>query len=145
MSRSLSSLVAALILGLQCVHGASSGSTAAAFHTLARIDAFAFGGIGVAGTTSAGEIAFREILAGPHAVADFQSLLKKGNAPAQCYALVALHVLAPSAFKAAAPHFETNDAPVKSVGGCMISTLPVRSLFVNISKGNYIYVSPSRP
>jgi hypothetical protein len=108
-----------------------------AFRTLVRIDAFAFGGIGIVGTISPGEAAFREILAGPHPTADFRTLLEKGNAPARCYALVALHVLDPATFHAAAARFERSDTPVQTIGGCIISTLPFRSVLANISKGDY--------
>jgi len=147
MIRSLFLILAALTLSAQSGLGASSASApASAFRTLARIDTFAFGGIGVAGTISPGEIAFREILAGPHAVGDFQSLLKKGGPPAQCYALVALHVLEPDAFKDAAAPFKTAAAPVKTIAGCSISTLPMRSIVANISKGNYdIYLTSPHP
>ena len=47
--------------------------------TLSSIHDFAFGGIGVAGTTSEGEVAFREIYDRPSAKDDFLKLLISGN------------------------------------------------------------------
>lgn len=112
-------------------------SAASAFRDLARVEAFAFGGIGIAGTTSAGEIAFREILAGPNAAAEFQRLLAKGNPPARCYALAALHALDLPAYREAAARFAKSETPVKTIGGCCIVTLPIRSVVANISAGRY--------
>jgi len=137
--------LAVLAIGLPG-QSAAAASVAVALHTLSRIDTFALGGIGVAGTISPGETAFREILADRHAINDFQTLLKKGSAPAQCYALVALHVLSPNTFKDAAAPFETTNTPVKTIGGCIISTVPMRSVVANISKGNYdLYLKPLNP
>ena len=61
--------------------------------TLSSIHDFAFGGIGVAGTTSEGEVAFRQIYNRPSATDDFLKLLNSGNSQAKCYALVALRSL----------------------------------------------------
>ena len=66
--------------------------------TLSSIHDFAFGGIGVAGTTSEGEVAFREIYNRPSATADFLKLLNSGNPQAKCYALVALRSLDPQIY-----------------------------------------------
>jgi len=110
---------------------------------LARVEAFAFGGIGVAGTKSAGEIDFRAILAQPSALADFRKLLVEGNRQAKCYALVALHKLQPKEFPALAASFAKDKAPVRTIGGCMVADLPMNSVVAGISKGNYdLYLRP---
>jgi hypothetical protein len=109
-----------------------------ALKNLARIDAFAFGGIGAAGTPSEGEIEFREILARPTAARDFLKLLDSGNRQAKCYALVAIRKLDPKSFPAlAAPSLEDDRAKVKTISGCVIMELPIGSVVAGIAKGNY--------
>jgi hypothetical protein len=116
-----------------------------AFHDLSDIDAFAFGGIGAAGIISPGEVAFRELLGKPDALAEFQRLLEKGNLPAKCYALVAIHALDPSGYAAAVTRFEKSNKPVKTIGGCIIGTEPMRSVVANISAGRFdLYAKHSR-
>jgi len=72
--------------------------SADALKELSATHDFAFGGVGVAGITSKGEIAFRQVLASPSSEKDFLDLLATGNAQARCYALVALHVLDPKRY-----------------------------------------------
>ena len=67
--------------------------------TLTQIQLFAFGGIGVAGTTSAGELLYRQVLASEQAEAQFLALVKNGTPAAKCYALVGLRAKNRAAFE----------------------------------------------
>lgn len=104
---------------------------------LASVHDFAFGGIGVAGVTSEGELAFREVLKRRAAEADFTTLLDSGNAQARCYALVGLHVLNPKAYVIHARRFEHDNTAVCTIGGCIILTQPMASVVANITAGRY--------
>lgn len=54
---------------------------------LTKVEIFAFGGVGYAGTTSPGEKDYKAILSRPTALADFEQLYSSGNAMAKAYAL----------------------------------------------------------
>ena len=104
---------------------------------LASVRDFAFGGVGVAGITSQGELAFRKVAGGKSAVADFAALLESGNAAARCYALTGLHVLAPDLFAQEIKRYEKDKTSVSTVSGCMIMSLPMSSVVANITAGRY--------
>jgi hypothetical protein len=86
----------ALLAAAIAASGQPSDST---FERIAKVDRFAFGGIGYAGITSQGEKDYKLILSRPSAVADFERLLSVGNPQAKSYALVGIHALNPNRFK----------------------------------------------
>jgi hypothetical protein len=104
---------------------------------LRSISYFAFGGVGVAGTTSQGEMAFRQVLEGPSAGKNFLDLLKTGNPQGKCYALAGLRASDSRLFEAEVAAFEKNQTPVETIGGCIALTLPMSSVVANIRAGNY--------
>jgi hypothetical protein len=133
-------ILASLIGVLAAAAAAAAGDPV---KELASIHDFAFGGIGAAGTTSKGELAFREILKEPSAEKQFVDLLESGNAQARCYALVALHVLNPTIYADRVRQFEHESSEVSSIAGCMIMVLPMSSIVPNISSGRYdFYLKP---
>jgi len=105
--------------------------------TLSSIHDFAFGGIGVAGTTSEGEVAFREIYDRPSATDDFLKLLNSGNPQAKCYALVALRGLNPQVYSSKIEEYKKDKTTVTTIGGCMIAVFPMSSVATNIEAGYY--------
>jgi hypothetical protein len=104
---------------------------------LRSISYFAFGGVGVAGTTSQGEMAFRQVLEGPSAGKNFLGLLKTGNPQGKCYALVGLRASDNGLFEAEVAAFEKNQTPVETIGGCIALTLPMSGVVASIRAGNY--------
>lgn len=98
---------------------------------------FAFGGVGVAGTTSQGEREFRAILDGKSPKKDFLALLKSGNPQGRCYALVGLHLVDAKAFDAAASKLEKSKTSVATIGGCIIMSQPMGAIVTNIRAGRY--------
>jgi hypothetical protein len=62
----------------------------ALLNRMAKVHAFAFGGVGFGFATSEGELDYRTLLARPSAREDFERLFAMGNAQAKCYALVGL-------------------------------------------------------
>jgi len=107
------------------------------WNTLKAAQWFAFGGIGVAGTTSKEEMAFRSLLHEPNAVAKLKSLLSEANLAGQCYALLGLYLLHDAAYQENVGRYKSSDARVKTVGGCMITEQPVSSVVSNIAAGRY--------
>ena len=71
----------------------------ATFERLAKVELFAFGGVGYAGVMSPGEKDYRAILARSSAMADLERLYSSGNLQAKCYALVGIRKLNPQRFK----------------------------------------------
>jgi len=117
----------------------------AASKTLAEIPLFAFGGIGVAGTTSNGEVAFHNVLASENAAADFAQILKTGTPQAQCYALVGLRLKDRAAFDEQIKHFVSSKQEVQTCAGCMMSKQPMSSVVANIKKGSFDDQGKGRP
>jgi hypothetical protein len=133
----------AVILILSLVSAAIS--FASPVDQLRSISHFAFGGVGVAGTTSEGEAAFMQVLAGASAGADFERLLKSGNPQGKCYALVGLRAVDIKLFETEVVAFEQNQTPVNTIGGCIVATLPMNSVVANIRAGHYdVYVTAAK-
>jgi hypothetical protein len=109
----------------------------AAVKTLSEIPLFAFGGIGIAGTTSHGEIAFNNVLTSDTAAADFAEVLKSGTPQAKCYALVGLRLKDRAAFDEQVKHFASSKQEVQTCAGCMMSKQSMSSVVANIQKGSF--------
>ena len=69
------------------------------WNTLKAAQWFAMGGIGVAGTTSKEERAFRSLLHEPNAAGKLKALLSEANLAGQCYALLGLYTLHDAAYE----------------------------------------------
>ncbi len=107
------------------------------YPSLAKTHSFAFGGVGVAGTTSPGESLFRQVLTSPNAAAEFHSILATGTPEAKLYALTALHVLEPASFTEAAAPLKKENPTVETIAGCMVMKQPTAGVITNIAKGRY--------
>src|SRR5262249_39669481 len=70
--------------------------------SLAEVEEFAFGGVGVAGIESQGERFFRAVMDSNDALATFQKILGSGTAAAKLYALCGIRLLSEKDFTAAA-------------------------------------------
>lgn len=105
--------------------------------TLKSVPQFAFGGIGVAGTTSEGELAFRALLKMPGAEREFVKILQSGNFEGKCYALVALRSLNPTRYAEKVATYQDKKVEVTTVGGCIVAVLPMSSVVSNIDARAY--------
>jgi hypothetical protein len=108
-----------------------------AFKRVASARYFAFGGIGIVGTTSDEEIGFRAILASKTAGADFARLLKVGNAEGKCYALVGLRLIDRAAFEEQAKAVLDAHVEIETVSGCNVMKQPMSAVVTSIRAGNY--------
>ncbi|MDB6153566.1 MAG: hypothetical protein JWL90_2019 [Chthoniobacteraceae bacterium] len=123
----------------------AAASERAAIEKLGGIEVFAFGGIGFAGTTSEGEIAFKQIFKSDSAEADLLELLKTGNAQSKCYALVGLRLKNRPAFNEQVKSFTSSKQEVQTCGGCIMMKLPMSSVVAGIERGNYDKQAMAKP
>jgi hypothetical protein len=98
---------------------------------------FALGGIGVAGTMSAGERALREVLKQPDAVARLEALLPNASPAGILYALLGLRIRDRAAYERALEKYRSTEAIVGTARGCMLSREPFRDLVKEIERGEY--------
>jgi len=100
-------------------------------------DKFAFGGIGVAGTMSKGERAFRAILDEPDAAIQLERMLPHATDAGRLYILVGLRMRDRSAYKRAFDSYSQHDGTVETVQGCMISRKSFQALMREIDRGEF--------
>ena len=113
--------------------------------TLSEIPLFAFGGIGAAGITSNGEIAFHSVFSSDTAEADFLQVLKTGTPQAQCYALLGLRLKNRAAFDEQVKQFTASKKQVNTCAGCMLGSSPMQSVVANIERGTYDTQATAKP
>jgi hypothetical protein len=124
-------LASALFLSTLCPGRAESSPN------LQSAGSFALGGVGVAGTMSAGERALREILRQPDAVAQLEALISKASPSGKLYALLGLRLRDRAAYERALEKCRTTDAKVETARGCMLSQESFRDLVKEIERGQY--------
>jgi hypothetical protein len=98
---------------------------------------FALGGVGVAGTMSAGERALREVLKREDAVVRLEALLPNASPAGKLYALLGLKIRDRAAYERALEKWRTLDAKVETARGCMLSQESFRDLVKEIERGQY--------
>ena len=122
-------LASALVLTVRPVRAESGG--------LQSAGSFALGGVGVAGTMSAGERALREILKQPDAVTRLEALLPNASPAGKLYALLGLRIRDRAAYECALEKCRTTEAKVETARGCMLSEESFRDLVKEIERGQY--------
>jgi hypothetical protein len=100
-------------------------------------ESFALGGIGIAGTMSAGERALRAVLEKADAVAQLEALLPSATPAGKLYALLGLRIRDRAAYNRALEKCRTTDATVETARGCMLSRESFRDLVKEIERGQY--------
>jgi hypothetical protein len=115
------------------------------FERLAKVDRFAFGGIGYAGITSQGEKDYKLILARPFALADFEKLLSVGNPQAKSYALFGIRVLNPDRFKELLRNLRESKTEVVTQSGCIEYNEPLGAVLKHIEAGEYSKGAAAKP
>jgi hypothetical protein len=98
---------------------------------------FALGGVGVAGTMSAGERALREILRKQGAVARLEAMVSNASPAGKLYALLGLKIRDRAAYERALEKCRTVDAKVETARGCILSQESFRALVKEIERGQY--------
>jgi hypothetical protein len=105
--------------------------------SLARENAFALGGVGVAGTMSSGEKDLRAVLKEADAVRQLQSLLKSASPAGQLYALLGLRLRDRPAYEQAVPAFRKRSDVVSTMHGCIMMKEKMESIVQQIEHGDY--------
>jgi lipoate-protein ligase A len=105
--------------------------------SLAEVEEFAFGGVGVAGIESQGERFFRDLMGRDDAVVAFKKILGSGTRAAKLYALCGIRLLSQKDFDAAAEPLLKSNETVTTIGGCMISKRRVAEVARQISLGSF--------
>jgi len=128
-------MVATMILAvsLACV----AETTDAVLDQRAKVDRFAFGGVGRAGMISQGEKDYKLILSRPSALSDFEKLLPVGNPQAQSYALVGIRTLNRTRFRELSQPFRTSKVKVSTQRGCILSQESLSRIVRRIELGEY--------
>ena len=108
-----------------------------AYEHLLAVKEFAFGGVGFAGTTSAGEKAYRTVFASTNALALFQSALAKGSNEAKLYALAAIRHLDKKSFDAGAKALLAANPEVRTMSGCIVNHEKAEAVVKRIAGGLY--------
>jgi hypothetical protein len=105
--------------------------------SLSNVGSFALGGVGVAGTMSAGENALRALLNQPGAVAQLEGLISSASPAGKLYALLGLRLRDRAAYARALEKSRGVEAKVETARGCMLSEESFRDLVKEIEKGDY--------
>jgi hypothetical protein len=114
-----------------------SNSVQTAHGQLLNIKCFAFGGVGYAGTTSQGEIAFRAVLESTNALKLFEATLSKGSDEAKLYALCGIRSLNKESFNVAAKALKEADPKVTTMSGCLVTEEKASAVIQRIADGAY--------
>ena len=104
---------------------------------LRKAGSFAMGGIGVAGSMSAGERALRVVLAEPDAVVRLQAIIANASPAGQLYALLGLRARDRAAYESAREKIKAVDAKVETARGCILQRESFRDLVKEIEGGHY--------
>jgi hypothetical protein len=110
---------------------------------LAHVTTFAFGGVGYAGITSSGELAFRGVWKSADAPRIFRDVFDKATPEGRCYALVALRRLSPDQYKVCAKAFRQNPPKhVETMNGCLGEVVSGLQVLQEIEGGHYARFLP---
>jgi hypothetical protein len=108
-----------------------------AYQQLLSIDRFAFGGVGYAGNTSRGEIAYRAVAGSTSALQLFSSALTNGNAQTKLYALCGIRQFSPGSFPAHARSVVVSSPEVETMAGCIVRNELTSNVVARIASGSY--------
>ena len=134
-----------LVVLMSAVSAQPSEPVDSTFERLAKVDRFAFGGIGDAGITSQGEKDYKLILARPSALADFEKLLPAGNPQAKSYALLGIRALNPDRFKELSRKLRESKIEVVTQSGCIEYQEPLEIVLKHIEAGEYSKGAAAKP
>ena len=105
---------------------------------LLHVPFLAFGGVGIAGRTSDGEAAFGAIVRKKDSIRFFIAAFEYGDAPARCYALIALREMDPEIFRQSLGRVRKNPPKkIMMMHGCVISTAKPETVYAAIEAGKY--------
>jgi hypothetical protein len=104
---------------------------------LRKAGSFAMGGVGYAGSMSAGERALRKILKAPNAVAQLESMIPNATPAGKLYGLLGLRARDRAAYARALEMCRATDTKIETAHGCIIGHESFRDLVKEIDRGGY--------
>ena len=116
---------------------ARAGEKRDPYDTVQRAESFTVGGVGVAGTRTKQELAFREMVKQPQAGLHFRKLLEHGSPAGKMYGLLGLKLTDRSGFEEALPHFTECETKIETIGGCMVMHTNVGYVVKQIARGDF--------
>jgi hypothetical protein len=107
------------------------------YEQLITIQRFSFGGVGIVGTISDGEFAFRAVLRSPESAKLFKTAYLQATEEGKLYALCGIRATDRSSFEnyAAALRSTTNEVAIQS--GCIVDGEKVAKVVRQIADGVY--------
>jgi hypothetical protein len=116
---------------------ARAGEKSSTYETVQRAESFTVGGVGVAGTRTKQELAFRELAKQPQAGLRFRKLLVDGSPAGKMYGLLGLKLTDTNGFEEALPHFTECETKIETIGGCMVMHTTVGYVAKQIARGDF--------
>jgi len=135
-NRFLSVVACVSLLGLAPSVDANEDASRASV-SLARENAFALGGVGVAGSMSSGETDLRAVLKEADAVQQLKSLLQNASPAGQLYALLGLRLRDRPAYEQALPEFRQRSDVISTMHGCILMKERMDAIVKQIEHGDY--------
>ena len=123
---------AVLLVGL-CSIATAQDTLSATVKSITKTGVFAFGGVGLVGKISQGEIDFRAIQSQPDAVAlaSFETIYATGDSAAKSYALAGIRQLDGARFKELLQSLNGSQETVFTMHGCIME----KDRLVDVAKG----------
>jgi hypothetical protein len=100
-------------------------------------ESFAMGGVGFAGTMSAGERALRQVLKESDASSRLESMIPNATAAGKLYGLLGLRARDRAAYARALQMCRPIDTNVETVHGCVVGHESFRDVVQRIEHGDY--------
>lgn len=116
---------------------AARAEDTAAYGKLRAASRFAVGHVGYAGVTSDEELALRDVLSRRDASVDLRKLLSEATLAGQLYALWGLAVTADADFPKLSEKYDSIDAQVETMNGCLVEREAVSVIVERIRRGKY--------
>jgi hypothetical protein len=120
-------------LGEPALAGEKSGT----FETVQRAESFTVGGVGVAGTRTKQELAFRDLMKQSQPESSLRKLLVDGSPAGKMYGLLGLKLADKNAFEQALPHFTECETKIETIGGCIVMHTTVGYVAKQIARGDF--------
>ena len=113
-----------------------SHRAAAAYEALRAESLFASAAVGVGAMPSHQGRYLRTLLAEPDASVIFEQLWRDAGPAGRLYALIGLYLTAPEVYKRLAPAAATDQAPIATMFGCIVSQAPAAVVAREIARGD---------
>ncbi|HEY1804318.1 MAG TPA: hypothetical protein VGG45_07530 [Terracidiphilus sp.] len=131
--------LAVALLVLICSVAPAQDALSTAVKRITNTGVFAFGGVGLIGKTSQGELDFRVIQSqpAPVALASFEKIYATGDAAAKSYALAGIRQLDETRFKELFQSLEGSQETVFTMQGCIMERHRLGEIAKAIDAGSY--------